>query len=191
MTNFVHTWKSFKRLLPKSKTCYFSSRSSPYKKEFLLRKTSVVTRIFLYFGPFAMSDEKVIGPRRQSLLNFFSPHDIKKKVHPKFKEENKTKGKEKGDEKRRSLQDTYDVGVNSYHKRDLRRRTQSVCVPSKKPVKSRIELQNFEEVNKRKNSTVEDEIIKAMHEARTVSVIDGDVYIDCEYVGPLPIGCRV
>lgn len=38
---------------------------------------------------------------------------------------------------------------------------------------------------------VEKQILKAKAEARTVSVVDGDLYIDYQYICPLPYGLRV
>lgn len=137
-----------------------------------------------------MSDERVFRPRRSSLFaNFFS-HDPKKKVHGKDEEEEtKTKRKKSDGGKRRSLVDSDDADIITYQQR-YSRRSQSVCAPMAIPAVSHAKLQNYEQA-RRRGSDIEDQILKAKHEARTVSVIEGNLYIDYRYVGPMPIGCRV
>lgn len=39
--------------------------------------------------------------------------------------------------------------------------------------------------------SMERQILKAKAEAKTVSVIDGNLYIDYKFIGPLPLGVRV
>lgn len=140
-----------------------------------------------------MSDERTFRPRRSSLFaNLFS-HNPKNNVHIKDEEETMNEMK-KSDEKRRSLQDSKEALMISYQER-YSRRSQSVSIPKSVRIPKSVsmtipavshgkQLQNYEKAM-RKSFDMEDQIIKAKHEARTVSVIDGNLYIDYRYIGPI------
>ncbi len=38
---------------------------------------------------------------------------------------------------------------------------------------------------------IQKQIIKAKNEAKTVTVLHGNLYIDYKYIAPLPAGCKV
>lgn len=109
---------------------------------------------------------------------------------PDAKDETKSLTDDYG--KRKSLQQT-PAGVVLFNRQQrFSKRSQSICVDTVLKCQPMREKEKYQEVETDNNVIdLEWQIMRAKREARTISVIDGNLYIDYRYVAPVPIGLKI